>query len=249
MARTAKPGTMEESNPYIAGYRGGNGRAVGSGLRQPLVEKYKPREIEDFLGLDMVKKEVLNYLADPTSSKCWMFYGEAGQGKSSMAYAIARRVGVKSEMLIQHVGSKDCNLARFDDIIHKCQLVPLEGSHHVVIIDEFDLMTAAVRDSMLSIMDFTEALPNTIIILTSNVAAVNEDTKPDMLRDRFLSRVDKVEFPLPSRPQLREFLEKIWVAESAGHPLPEDKVMEEIIGPKKDIRKAVARLEQELMRL
>ena len=55
---------------------------------QPLVEKYRPIRIADFIGLERPKKILTAFLKRPASG-AWLFLGPSGVGKSTMAMALA----------------------------------------------------------------------------------------------------------------------------------------------------------------
>ena len=54
----------------------------------PLAEKYRPRAIADFVGLDKPKRILSKFAANPYQS-AWLFVGPPGTGKTTMALALA----------------------------------------------------------------------------------------------------------------------------------------------------------------
>ena len=80
---------------------------------------------------------------------------------------------------------------------------------HLILIDEADQMTAAAQLFLLSKLDGTAALPNTIWIFTCNAT--------DRLQDRFLSRVKQVEFSSYGiAAEATALLERIWDENAPG---------------------------------
>lgn len=55
---------------------------------QSLAEKYRPRRIAEFAGLEKQRKILSKLAANPYPS-AWLFVGPPGVGKTSMALAIA----------------------------------------------------------------------------------------------------------------------------------------------------------------
>ena len=56
-------------------------------------EKYRPRKLDDIVGLDLIKKKIAFYVENPSEfPQCMIFCGKAGTGKTSMAYVIANEL-------------------------------------------------------------------------------------------------------------------------------------------------------------
>lgn len=89
---------------------------------QPLAEKYRPRRIADFVGLERPKKIIGQFAANPYQS-AWLFVGPPGVGKTSMALAVAAQIDAE----IHHIPSQKCNAQAIDDTCHMCAYVPLSN--------------------------------------------------------------------------------------------------------------------------
>lgn len=66
-----------------------------------LSEKYRPHRIAEFVGLEKPKKIVAKFAAKPYPS-AWIFYGNSGIGKTSMALAVAEEIGAE----LHHIPSQ-----------------------------------------------------------------------------------------------------------------------------------------------
>ncbi len=173
---------------------------------QPLVEKYRPRKLVDFAGLKDIRGMFQRFAAEPYTS-AWLLTGAAGTGKTTLAYVVAEMIGGQ----VVHVPSRSCNLETVDGLRTTCHTYPMfsRSPWYVVICDEADKMTAAAQVAFLSLLDHTEAPPNTVFIFTCN------DTKG--LEPRFLSRTRVLEFDLaPDASEAVAFLEKTWKAETSA---------------------------------
>jgi len=159
---------------------------------QSLAEKYRPRTIAEFVGLDKPKHILAKFAAQPYPS-AWLFVGPSGVGKTSMAQALCAEI--KGELTHSH-------------------FVPLTGGFHVVLIDEADRMTPAAQLALLSKLDATAFPPNTVFIFTCN--------STDGLEPRFLSRCRVIEFSSYGMAgEIAEYLDKVWHMEGGNGNAPD----------------------------
>ena len=174
-----------------------------------LTEKYRPRAISDFVGLDKPKKILARLAAKPFES-AWLFIGPSGTGKTTMAMALAASIPAE----LHHVPSQECNLETIERVRRTCQYVPMAGCKmHLVLVDEADRMTDAAQISLLSKLDSTNFPPNTIFVFTCNAS--------DRLEARFLSRLRTIEFSSYGiSGDAAALLARVWDAETDGAPAP-----------------------------
>lgn len=167
-----------------------------------LTEKYQPKLISDFLGLDKAKKLCSNLVANPFESYL-LFVGASGMGKTTLALALAAELDAE----LHHIPSQNCTVEAIERVYRACQYLPmLNHRYHVILIDEADQMSMAAQMALLSMMDGTRKAPNTIIVYTCN-----ETTK---LQDRFLSRCIQVDFSSYGiAKDAAAMLEKVWSIE------------------------------------
>jgi len=177
----------------------------GFDFPQQLTEKYSPRAIADFVGLDKPKKLASKLVAKPFPCAL-LFIGPSGTGKTTLALAMARAIPAE----IHHIPSQECNLETIERVRKTCQYVPMEGCrYHLVLVDEADRMTDAAQVSLLSKLDSTNFPPNTIFVFTAN--------NSDRLEARFLSRLITVEFSSYGiAKDAAALLESIWMQETGS---------------------------------
>ncbi len=169
---------------------------------QSLTEKYRPRRVADFVGLEAPKKLCAKLAARPYES-AWFFLGSSGTGKTTLALALAEEMRAE----LHHIPSQECNVANIERVVRTCQYVPRLGcTFHMVLIEEADQMTPAAQIALLSLLDATNFPPKTIFIFTANAT--------DRLEPRFMSRVRVVEFKSYGiAPEAAALLERVWNAE------------------------------------
>ena len=202
---------------------------------QSLAEKYRPRTIAEFVGLDKPKRILAKFAAQPYPS-AWLFVGPSGVGKTSMAQAVCAEI--KGELT--HIPSEKCTAQAIEEACYHCHFVPLTGGFHVVLIDEADRMTPAAQLALLSKLDATAFPPNTVFIFTSN--------STDGLEPRFLSRCRVIEFSSYGMAgEIADYLDKVWHAEGGNGNAPDlARLAKE---SRNNVRDALMKLEVELMAL
>jgi len=202
---------------------------------QSLAEKYRPKGIADFVGLDKPKRILAKFAARPYPS-AWLFVGPSGVGKTSMAQALCAEI--KGELT--HIPSQKCTAQAIEEACYHCHFVPLTGGFHVVLIDEADRMTPAAQLALLSKLDATAFPPNAVFIITCN--------STDGLEPRFLSRCRVIEFSSYGMAgEIADYLDKVWHAEGGNGNAPDlARLAKE---SRNNVRDALMKLEVELMAL
>jgi DNA polymerase III gamma/tau subunit len=200
-----------------------------------LSEKYRPRDLADFVGLEKPKKVLTKFAASPFPNAAFLFVGPSGTGKTSAALALCEMV--RGEL--HHIPSQSCNVATVEDITRQCHYVPRDNTLHVVLVDEADQMTAQAQLAFLSKLDGTAFPPQTVFIFTAN------DT--ERLQDRFLSRCMTLQFSSHGlAKEAASLLERIWIAE-AGSTENAPNFLRMVQEGKNNLRDAVNSLQVELL--
>jgi replication-associated recombination protein RarA len=205
---------------------------------QPLSEKYRPRTIAEFIGLEKQKKILGGFVRAPKSG-AWLFHGPSGVGKSTMALALCDAI----EGELHHIPSQKANIQTLEEVVRMCWYVPRAGTFHVVLVDELDVCTNAFQLALLSKLDSTARIPNTIWIFTSNGSADELQAK---LEKRFLSRCWMLEFSsYGMRSEIAALLADVWQKETGTQGnLNWDRIAKD---SGTNVRAALSALEMELL--
>ncbi len=202
-----------------------------------LSEKYRPRLLEDFVGLDKPKRVLQKFAVSPFPNAAFLFVGPSGTGKTSMALALCE--AIRGEL--HHIPSQSCNVATVEDVTRQCHYVPRDNTLHVVLVDEADQASKAAQLSFLSKLDATAFPPQTVFIFTCN--------STDGLEGRFLSRCMVLQFSSHGMAKdIAVLLERIWLAE-AGETTEKPNFMRAAQDSKNNCRDAVNSLQVELLAL
>lgn len=201
-----------------------------------LSQKYRPRRLADFVGLDKVKRVLSRFADAPFADAAFLFVGPSGVGKTTMGLAFCETI--KGEL--HHVPSQTCNIETLENVIRQCHYVPSSGhSFHVVLVDEADKMSKAAQLHLLSKLDATAFPPSTIFIFTANTT--------DGLEGRFISRCMQLQFSSHGLAEpTAELLERIWQAE-AGDTAEKPNFIRLVRDSGNNIRDAVNSLQVELL--
>ena len=217
-----------------------DGNQQAFGFPEPLTEKYRPRSIQDFVGLEKPKKIAQKLIARPFAS-AWFFLGPSGTGKSTFAQAIAAEMPAE----FHHIASKECTLESVKEIARICHYAPRMATDwkpckmHLILVDEGDQMSYPAQLAFLSLLDSTAPLPNTIIIFTGNDTA--------NLEARFMSRCRVLEFSSYGMSAgLADLLQRIWDSET-DNPVERPNFARIVKDNANNARGALMSLETEIM--
>jgi len=146
------------------------------GLTRNLSVALRPSSFDDLVGADEVKNQILEMLRQGRLPSAWLFSGNPGSGKTTIARILARMIQrtQQDDYDITELNGANCNTA--DDarlLIERAQYNPWSGDYKVFIIDEAQRMTAAAQQIMLK--DVEEASPSMVWMLcTSAPSKIDE---------------------------------------------------------------------------
>lgn len=149
------------------------------------VEKYRPKTLSDCI-LPTDLGIIFNGMIKDGKIPNMLFYGKAGTGKTSVAKALARDLGLDS-ILINCSEDNGMDTLRVK-IRQYASTVSLSGNGKVIILDEFDYATTAVQNGLRGAIE--EFANNCRFVLTCNYK--------HRVIDPLHSRCTAIDFTVPS---------------------------------------------------
>lgn len=180
--------------------------------------KYRPQNFDELIGQDHVKKTLINASQSGKLGHAYLFVGPRGSGKTSAARILAKLVNCekpeppcnKCAACISITDGSNMDLIEIDaasnrgiddirDLREKIKLAPSSLKKKVYIIDEVHMLTTEAFNALLKTLE--EPPEHVLFILAT--------TEAGKLPATILSRVQRFDFKLASKPQIMEVLKNI----------------------------------------
>lgn len=171
----------------------------------PLYRKYRPKNIQEVVGQEHVKKALTNAIELNKISHAYLFTGPRGTGKTSIARILAKSLNcqkgptitpcevcpsctdIKNSTPIDVIEIDAASNRKVEDaqnILEKIQYVPVNGKYKIYIIDEVHMLTNHAFNALLKTLE--EPPENVIFILAT--------TEPQKVLETIISRCQRFDF-------------------------------------------------------
>jgi len=162
-------------------------------INQLWVEKYRPKEVSDYVFTDPDTQSQVNFWLKQKSIPHLLFFGSAGTGKTTLAKLLIHQLGVEDTDVMYANGSKEGRRIEWvDKLIGFCQTMPF-GTFKIVLIDEADYLNKdSVQPAMRNLME--EYADNVRFILTCNYRNRILEPIKSRCQELHIEKTDQTEF-------------------------------------------------------
>ncbi|TSC61382.1 MAG: DNA polymerase III, subunit gamma and tau [Parcubacteria group bacterium Gr01-1014_107] len=161
-----------------------------------LYRKYRPKKWSDVLGQDNIVKVIESSVKLKRISHAYLFTGDRGTGKTSVARILASDIGCKEEDLYEIDAASNRGIDDIREIKQSVSALPFRSPYKVYIVDEVHMLT---KDACNALLKTLEEPPAYIVFILAT-------TEPEKLPETVISRCQVFNFKRPSQNILKEMV-------------------------------------------
>jgi len=211
-----------------------------------LYQKYRPKDFDEFIGNEEVVETLKGLLSKEDKPHVFLFYGETGCGKTTLARIVANKLGCANEDIHELNMADFRGIDTIREIIRQMQYLPLNGNCQVWIFDECQKLTNEAQSALLKALEDT---PEHVYFILCT-------TEPDKLLPTIRGRCSQFQVKLLDDDDMMKLLRSVVRAEneslpkvvfeqiiqdSLGHPRNALQILEQVLSVPQEKRLEVAK--------
>mgnify|MGYP001374542608 FL=1 len=211
-----------------------------------LYQKYRPKDFDEFVGNEEVVEALKGLLSKEEKPHVFLFQGETGCGKTTLARIVAKKLGCSNEDIHELNMADFRGIDTIREIIRQMQYLPLSGNCQVWIFDECQKLTNEAQSALLKALEDT---PDYVYFILCT-------TEPDKLLPTIRGRCSQFQVRLLNDDEMMRLLRYVVKAEneslpkavfeqiiqdSLGHPRNALQILEQVLSVPQDKRMEVAK--------
>ncbi len=157
-----------------------------------LYSKYHPQRWDDVAGQDKPVATIRRLLERGASGRVFWITANSGQGKTTIADLIGREVAMPWS--IESIDAQDLTLDSLRAYGVRCRMRAIDGSLHVLIVNEAHTLRRAVVDYLKTLVEAPEFQANGLLVCTTTIAEQEQRSlfDDDQSGGPFLSRAHAI---------------------------------------------------------
>lgn len=175
-------------------------------VSEALYRKYRSKSFEEIVGQEGVVSALKNAIKNNKISHAYLFTGPRGTGKTSVARILAHEINELEYSLdqlpidiIEIDAASNRGIEEIRELRERVRIAPISSKYKVYIIDEVHMLTTPAFNALLKTLE--EPPAHVIFILAT--------TESHKLPETILSRTQRYNFKLASKPAVAKHLKSI----------------------------------------
>jgi len=192
-----------------------------------IARKYRPQRFEEVIGQEAIAATLVNAIASDRVAQAYLFSGQRGVGKTSMARILAKALNCpevqggdgcnQCETCRSIMSGEDTDVVEIDgasnnsvdnirDLRDSVKYAPLVGRYKIYVIDEVHMLSKSAFNALLKTLEEPPA----------HVKFIFATTEPHHVPDTIHSRCQRFDFRAVPTAKVRKLLEHVARAEKAA---------------------------------
>ena len=169
----------------------------------PFNIKYRPSDFDEMMGNKEALAAIQAQLGQPTCPHVFLFHGERGTGKTTLARIVRKNLGCSDRDFVELNAANTRGIDTVRDIYNTSGYAPDSGKVRLYLLDECHQLTSQAQEALLKI---TEDAPNHVYFILST-------TNPERVIATLRSRCETYKLEKLSRREVIKLLTWVMVEE------------------------------------